>query len=66
MASIMNNNYNIKETHNVNKTMNNKYRITIKDTPVQHVETPHMRRSTRLSEIKSGLKESTLRIKGTG
>ena len=92
MASIMNNNYKIKETHNVseassfedrniksslkesalrnNKTMNNKYRITIKDTPVQntsktHVETPHMRRSTCLSEINSGLKESALRINKT-
>ena len=89
----MNNNYNIKETHNVseassfedrkiksglqtsplrnNKTMNNKYRISsIKDTPVQntsktHVETPRMRRSTCLSEIKSGLKESALRINKT-
>ena len=45
--------------------MNNKYRITIQDTPVQntsktYVETPRMRRSTCLCEIKSGLKESAL------
>ena len=45
--------------------MDNKYRITIQDTPVQntsktYVETPRMRRSTCLSEIKSGLKESAL------
>ena len=45
--------------------MNNKYRITIKDTPDQttsktHVETPRMRRSTCVSEMKSGLKESAL------
>ena len=43
-----------------NKSMNNKYRITIQDTPVQntsktHVETPRMRRLTCLSEIKSAL-----------
>ena len=49
-----------------NKTMNNKYRITIQDTPVQntnktYVETPRMHRSTCLSEIKSGLKTSPLR-----
>ena len=89
MVSTMNNNYKIKETHNVseassfedrknksglktstlrnNKTINNKYRISsIKDTPVQntsktHDETPRMRRSTCLSEIKSGLKTSPLR-----
>ena len=49
-----------------NKTMNNKYRITIQDTPVQntnktYVETPRIHRSTCLSEIKSGLKTSPLR-----
>ena len=49
-----------------NKTMNNKYRLTIKDNPVQHtskthVETPRMRRSTCLSEIKSDLMTRTLR-----
>ena len=48
-----------------NKSMNNEYRITIKDTPVQntiktYVETARMRSSTCLSEIKSGLKESAL------
>ena len=51
-----------------NKSMNNKYRITIQDTPVQntsktYVETPRMRSSTCLSEIKSGLKTPTLRNK---
>ena len=88
MVSIMNNNYKIKETHNMSeapsfedrkiksglktstlsysKSMNNKHRITIQDTPVQntsktYVETPRMRSSTCLSEIKSGLKTSTLR-----
>ena len=82
MASIMNNNYKLKDTHNVseaslfedrkiksglktstltnNKSMNNEYRITIKDTLVQHVETPRMRRSTCPLKIKSGLKESAL------
>ena len=45
--------------------MNNKYRITIQDTPVQnttktYVENPRMRSSTCLSEIKSGLMESAL------
>ena len=40
-----------------NKSMNNEYRITIKDTPVQnntsktYVETPRMRSSTCLSEL---------------
>ena len=48
--------------------MNNKYRITIQDTPVQntsktYVKTPRMRSSTCLSEIKSGLKTPTLRNK---
>ena len=43
-----------------NKTMNNKYRITIQDTPVQNTSTPRMRESTCLSEIKSCLKESAL------
>ena len=39
-----------------NKSMNNKYRITIQDTPVQNTS-----RSTCLSEIKSFLKTPTLR-----
>ena len=68
----MNNNYRIESNSGLkastlrnNKTMNNKYRITIQDTPVQntsktYVETSRMRRSTCLSEIKSGLKESAL------
>ena len=72
MNNNMNNNYRIESNSGLkastlrnNKTMNNKYRITIQDTPVQntsktYVETPRMRRSTRLSEIKSGLKESAL------
>ena len=72
MNNNMNNNYRIESNSGLkastlrnNKTMNNKYRITIQDTPVQntsktYVETPRMRRSTCLSEIKSGLKESAL------
>ena len=72
MNNNMNNNYRIESNSGLkastlrnNKTVNNKYRITIQDTPVQntsktYVETPRMRRSTCLSEIKSGLKESAL------
>ena len=72
MNNNMNNNYRIesnsglKESPLRNNKMNNKYRISsIKDTTVQntsktHVETPCIRRSTCLSEIKSGLKESAL------
>ena len=82
IIKTMNNNYKIKETHNVseassfedrkiksglmesalsnNNTMNNDYRTTIMDTPVQHVETPRMRRSTCPLNIKSGLMESAL------
>ena len=44
-----------------NKSMNNDYRTTIMDTPVQHVETPRMRRLTCPLNIKSGLMESALR-----
>ena len=77
MVSIMNNKYNIKETHNVseassfedrkiksglktstlrnNKTMNNKYRITIQDTPVQNTSKtyvePRASRSTKLNPV---------------
>ena len=69
MNNNMNNNYRIESNSGLkastlrnNKTMNNKYRITIQDTPVQntsktYVETSRMRRSTCLSEIKSGLKD---------
>ena len=71
MNNNMNNNYRIESNSGLkastlrnNKTMNNKYRITIQGHSSPKIparltsRTPRMRRSTCLSEIKSGLKES--------